>query len=257
MLFASAFLSCEKDTTTPGGNTGGTTGILYNMTPPSCLLSQASIVGEGDITFHYDFQKRLIRIDLDIDADEKNEFSYSGNTMTETNTYLQNGTPETNTIIHTLNGAGFIEKSTDDDRSTGGSLNENFYVYNSGGYLIREIEKHSFDTNIFYYSGTSYAYSNGDRVQSYRLQFNNMGDITDSTLDVTYTYFTNRTGHLEHWNAWTQRKGRGSEHELKSESGSSYSYTLEYTDGSNGYPSKMKQTSNQNVVELDLTWKCN
>lgn len=261
MLVVSTLLSCEKEDTNPTG-TGGTSGIHYALSPPSCLISEMVAPSlPAQVTFKYDAQKRLIQANADLDEDERTEYSYSGYTMTETRYSTGiNGTPNIEVIVHNLNFAGLIEKTVEDDRSKGGSLHETFYYYNSGGYLMREINKTTYDASgsSIYYFGMSHEYSGGDRMKSYSLSVNNQGEVTDSLLQLTYSYYMNRTGQIEAWNAWTERTGRGSTHELKEEATPSGSVVkFEYTNGTNGYPVKLKQTYNGSTMDVDISWKCN
>lgn len=250
---------CKKDETGP---TTGTIGINYSLSPPACLISKMEAPAlPAQIYFEYDAQKRLIKSYSDPDQRERTEYSYAGNTITETTYSIDNnGKTTTNIVIHTLNNFGFIEKSVEDDRASGGSLYETFYYYNGNGYLLRELQKTTYDTagSSFYYFGMCYSYSGGDKSAVYFANVDNQGNVTDSTLTVTYTYHMNRTGHIEAWTAWTERTGRGSTHALKEQiSSNGNSASFAYTDGPNGYPSKLKQTYNGSTVDVDLTWKCN
>jgi hypothetical protein len=256
--------SCEKDGTGPSTGTGGTPGINYSLSPPSCLINQMVTPSiQRQITFEYDSQKRLIKVKSysDLDEDELTEYAYSGNTMTETRYTISFGVlTDMKVIVHTLNQAGLIEKSVEDNRLKRRSLNETFYYYNTSGYLMREIRKVTYDTtaNSFFYHGMSYSYSGGDRIKSYALAVNSQKEVTDSSLNVSYTYHMNQIGHIEAWTEWTERTGRGSTHEMNeqiSTNGSTASFA--YTVGPNGYPDKLKQTYDGYTTDFDLTWKCN
>lgn len=262
MLLVSVLLSCEKEDTNPTGGTGDASGINYTLTAPSCRITEVyapSLLGH--IYYHYDMQRRIVLVEFevpDVENGEKTEYSYVGNIMTEKSTFRDwEGKEIIRVDVHTLNSAGLIEKTTSDDRSTGGLLLETFYYYNSGGYLMREIEKHAYDTTSVYYTGRSYSYSNGDKSKSYRLHIDSKGEVFDSTINITYTYHLNRLSRIEPWIAWNERKGRPSLHDVKSESGKDYMYTIEYKFGADEYPIRLTQNIDGEVTDMELTWKCN
>ncbi len=252
VLFIGACKKEADDSPTPGSGNS----ISYRLTAPTCLLTKMSFPNggvsypNGETIYSYDSLKRIVRQSQYHDSSIIT-YSYIGNTILQTATRTnEDGNTTTYRSTHYLNASGFID-STRGEKSAYTSI----YNYNDQGYLILHMYKNPTSST---YSGRSYEYSDGDLIRVYDLIFDSQtGTITNTTLSMSYTYYTDKPCKMGEFRSWVGRIGRGNSHAVKTEQYRDNIDTHTYEWGANNLP--VQESINrlsQDTILRSYTWQC-